>query len=71
MTDYIEIELTAYTFNEIIEGLEKLCELSNDYMEIKSYFCLIQNLNRQKNEYYAKINEELQKEFKIGKYKEE
>ena len=71
MTNYIEIELTDYTFNEIIEGLEKLCELSNDYMEIENYFCLIKNLNMQKNEYYDKENEEFQREFKIGKYKEE
>lgn len=71
MTEYIEFELTGYTFNLLIEGLEKLCEISNDYMEIEGYFCLIQNLNRQKNRYHAKVNEELQKEFKLGKYKEE
>ena len=63
MTTYIDFTLSYNTFNELIEGLERLCEFSNDYMEIESYFCLIQNLNRQKNEFIAKETEILRKDL--------
>lgn len=48
MTTYIDFTLSYNTFNELIEDLERLCELSDNYMEIESIFCMICNLNRQK-----------------------
>ena len=63
MQDYIDFSLSINRFNEVIEALEKLCELSDDYMEIERYFILIRILNNQKDEYYSKRGEELRKEF--------
>lgn len=63
MPDYIDFTLSINRFNEIIDALEKLCELSDDYMEIESYFVLIRILNNQKDEYYSMQAEELKKEF--------
>ena len=54
-------------FFGIIDCLERLCELSDDYIEIERYFCLITNLNRQKNEYITKENKALIKEFGLDK----
>lgn len=48
MTTYIDFTLSYNTFNELIEDLERLCELSDNYMEIENIFCMICNLNRQK-----------------------
>ena len=67
MTTYIDFTLSYNTFNELIGGLEQLCEFSDDYVEIESYFCLIQNLNRQKNDYIAKETEELRKDLGLDK----
>lgn len=67
MSTYIDFTLSYNTFNELIESLKRLCEFSDDYIEIESYFCLIQNLNRQKNEYMAEENEALRKEFGLDK----
>ena len=63
MSTYVDISLSINTFNELIGYLERLCEFSDNYDEIESYFCMICNLNRQKNESLAKQNEELRKEF--------
>ena len=58
MPDYIDISLSINRFNEVIDALEKLYELSKDYMEIESYFSLIRILNNQKDEYYSKQGED-------------
>ncbi len=67
MSTYIDFSLSYTTFNDIIDCLERLCELSDDYIEIERYFCLITNLNRQKNEYITKENKALIKEFGLDK----
>lgn len=67
MTTYIDFTLSYNTFNELIEDLERLCELSDNYMEIESIFCMICNLNRQKKEFLAKENEELMKKLGLEK----
>ena len=64
MSELIDLKITRNTLNEITDALEKLCELSDDYFEIENYFCIIQNLNSQKSEHYAKVNEDLRKELK-------
>lgn len=58
MTDYIEFTLSTYGFNAVVEALEKLCEISKDYVEIEDYLGLIENFQDQKKEYYEKLSEE-------------
>lgn len=66
MTHYIKFTLSYNTYLGLIEGLEELCEKSNNFTEIQNYFNLINILEKQQEEYFSEYARELQEEFGLN-----
>lgn len=55
MGQWIELELRKEQFDEIVWCLEEKCCKSEDYLEIERLVYLIENLQKQEEEYNRKL----------------
>lgn len=55
---WINFSIKSTTFSEIIDALEKICEVSDDYGEIENYVQIIEYLEDEKEAYFDRIASE-------------
>lgn len=67
MSYYIDFCLSYNSYLRLVDGLEELCEKSDNFVDIENYYNLIQVLEEQKDKYFSEYSKELREELGLDR----